>query len=322
MTDDRIEMIALGVLCLTSVFCPLSSALAAPLPIFEDFRSADRERRETGRLQTAESMALARVDPKLIARVATENRNDPKLLLGVAELRGADWPVALEAGGTNAVVALRFACASAIKRDYPAALRWFRYCQTNDPGNLVPWLGELWVLRQQGESPDTFRPPERAMEYRDYGVPAARARVRVLEKAGYTPYAARRIALMQNTFVESMAQDLSRDSVTQTASSFPLTAAHAMQRRPTFLLTEFVGQSLERAAVAAIPETDEEEKRIEKLDARREELKQLVSATERHVGDFATESAMVQYYDNVLLLGEETAMKWLAESVRRKPLTP
>ena len=242
----------LAAFLLTSNFWLLNSG-AQGLPTFEDFRSADRERRETGRLQTAESMALARVNPKLIARVATENRDDPELLLGVAELRGGDWPVALEAGGTNAVVALRFACASAIKRDYPTALRWFRYCQTNDTGNLVPWLGELWVLRQQGDSPDTFRPPERVMEYRDYGVPAARARVRVLEKAGYTPYAARRIALMQNTFVESMAQDLSRDSVAQPASSFLLTAARAMQRRPTFLLTEFVGQSLERAALAAIP---------------------------------------------------------------------
>ena len=148
-------------------------------------------------------MALTRVNPKLIARVATENSSDPEILLGVAELLGGDWPVAFEASGTNVVVALRFACASAIKHDYPTALRWFRFCQTNDTGNLVPWLGELWVLRQQGEMPGAFRPPERVTEYRDYTIPAARARVRVLEKAAYTPYASRRIALMQNTFIES-----------------------------------------------------------------------------------------------------------------------
>ena len=289
------------VVLLTSASCRLTSG-AEGLPRFEDFRSADRERRETGRLQTAESMALTRVNPKLIARVATENSGDPEILLGVAELRGGDWPVALEAGGTNAVVALRFACASAIKRDYPTALRWFRYCQTNDTGNLVPWLGELWVLRQQGDSPDTFRPPERVMEYRDYGVPAARARVRVLEKAGYTPYAARRIALMQNTFVESMAQDLSRDKVAQQAAPFLLTAARAMQRRPTFLLTEFVGQTLERAALAATSRTGEEERKSGSKNSTPDErrLKQLVAVTEQRVGDLATEASMVQYYDNVL----------------------
>jgi hypothetical protein len=223
----------------------------------------------------------------------------------------------LETGGTSAVVALRFACASAIKRDYPIALRWFRYCQTNDAGNLVPWLGELWVLRQQGDSPDTFHPPERVMEYRDYGVPAAHARVRVLEKAGYTPYAARRITLMQNTFVELMVQDLSRDSGVQPVAPFLVKAARAMQRRPTFLLTEFVGQSLERAALPSVDEV-EREKQLEELDARRGELKQLVAVTERRVGDLATEASMVRYYDNVLLLGEETAMKQLATDVRRQ----
>jgi hypothetical protein len=266
-----------------------------------------------------------RVDPKLIARVAAENRGDPEMLLGVAELRGGDWPVALEAGGTNAVVALRFACASAMKSDYPIALRWFRYCQTNDAGNVVPWLGELWVLRQQRELPDAFRPPESAMVYRDYAVPAARARIRVLEKAGYSPYAARRIGLMQNTFVESMAQDLSRNSnARQPTALFLLNAARALQRRPTFLLTELVGQSLERAALASQPEADEEQmdKHLEEIDARREELKLLVAVTQRRTVDFATEREMVQYFDDVLTVGEETAMKELAKSVRRNSVAP
>lgn len=266
-------------------------------------------------------MALTHVNPKLIGRVATENSGDPEVLLGVAELRGSDWPVALEAGGTNVVVALRFACASAVKHDDPTALRWFRFCQTNDTGNLVPWLGELWVLRQQGEMPDAFHPPARLTEYRDYAIPAARARVRVLERVGCTPYAARRIALMQNTFVESMAQDLSREQVVRQAAPFLLTAARAMQHRPTFLLTEFVGQTLERAALAGTSRTGEEESgmRIEELDARRDELKELVSVTEQRAGDFATEPAMVQYYDDVLSLGEESAMKKLAQAVRRGP---
>jgi len=314
----------IATVCLvTSSFILHPSSFAQHLPTFEDFRRADRERRETGQFQTVESMALTRVDPRLIARVAAENRNDPELLLGVAELRG-DWLPALEACGTNAVVALRFACASAIKRDYEMALRWFRHSQTNDPSNVVPWLGELWVLRQQGKPADAFHSPQNATEYRDYAVPAARARVHVLEKACYTPYAARRIALMQNTFAESMAQDLSRDPVTQQTAPFLLATARAMQRRPTFLLTELVGQTLERATFTRTPHTDQEEtaKRLEAIDDRREELKQLVSDTARRTADFAIESEMVEYYDNVLTIGEEAAMHRLTVAVRGHPLSP
>ena len=305
-------------LLLISEFCLPTSA--ASLPSFEDFRRADRERRLTGQRQTAESMALMRVNPKLIARVGIENPNDPDLLLGAAEL-GGDWSAVLVAGGTNAVVALRFACASAVKRDYETALRWFRHCQTNDTGNAVPWLGELWVLRQQDKMPEAFRAPDGAMDYRDYVVPAARARIRALEKAGYFPYAARRIGLMQSTFVESMAQDLSRDMKAPRAAPFLLSVARAMQRRSTFLLTELVGQTLEHATLAAQPKADEKEieTRLEEIDTRRDELKQLVAVTERRTADFATGSEMVKYFDDVLAIGEEAAMKRLAETVRVKP---
>jgi hypothetical protein len=298
----------------------LALTLAATLPTFDDFRRADRERRTTGEFRTAESVALMQVDSKLLARVAAENRGDPELLLGLAELRG-NWPPALAASGTNAVVALRFACASAIRRDYDTALRWFRSCQTNDPSNVVPWLGELWALQQQGQSTATVRASANATEYRDYSVPAARARVRVLEKAGYTPYAARRIGLMQNTLVESMTQDLSRAPVAPETRSFLLNAARAMQRRPTFLLTELVGQTLERHALQAVPNGNEEEivKRLDELDDRRADLKRLVSNIERNVVDLATESEMVRYYDDVLVLGEEAAMKQLGTAVRGKP---
>jgi hypothetical protein len=310
-------------LLLTSDFWLLNSA-GQRLPTFEDFRRADRERRQTGQQQTADSIRLMRIDTNRVARLAAQNLNNPEILLGAAELDG-DWPAALAAGGTGAVVTLRFACASAIKHDYPTALQWFRYCQTNDTGNIVPWLGELWVLRQQDKLPESFRAPESAKDYRDYTVPAARARVHVLEVAGYSPYAARRIGLMQNTFVESMAQDLSRDSSLQNlAAPFLLNAARAMQRRPTFLLTELVGESLERAVLAAKPGVKEEEsdKRFIEIDARREELKQLVATTERRTADFATESDMVQYFDNVLGFGEEIAMKRLQLSVHGFPTEP
>lgn len=265
-----------------------------------------------------------RIDSNKVARLAAQNPANPEVLLGAAEL-GGDWPAALAASGTGVVVTLRFACASAVKRDYPTALHWFRYCQTNDTGNIVPWLGELWVLRQQDKLPDSFRTPEGAIAYRDYAVLAARARVHVLEVTGYSPYAARRIGLMQNTFVESMAQDLSRDSsVQKLATPFLLNAARAMQHRPTFLLTELVGESLERAVLAAKPDANEEEsdKHFAEIDARREELKQLVATTERRTADFATESDMVQYFYDVLGFGEEIAMKRLQLSIHGIPVQP
>jgi hypothetical protein len=314
----------IATVCLvTSFFIPHPSSFAQGLPTFADFRRADRERRETGQLHTAESIVLMQVDPQLLGRVAKENRNDPELLLGLAELRG-DWTTALEANGTNAVVVLRFACASAVKRDYETAIRWFRYCQTNDAGNVVPWLGELWVLREQGKSLEMFRAPPNATDYRDYAVPAARARVRVLEKASYSPYSARRIALTQNIVVESLAQDLAREPLTQPTASFLVNAARTMQRHSTFLLTELVGQTLERHALEALPITNQESvvARIDEVDDRREELKRLVANTERNVVDLATEQQMIDYFDNVLALGEEAAMRRLATAVRGKPAAP
>ena len=258
------------------------------------------------------------IDSNKVARLAAQNPNNPEVLLGAAEL-GGDWSAALTGGSTGRVVTLRFACASAVKHDYETALHWFRYCQTNDTGNIVPWLGELWVLQQQNKLHEDFTAPKSAKDYRDYAVPAARARVHVLETVGYSPYAARRIGLMQNTFVESMAQDLSRDANAQNlAGPFLLNAAHAMQHRPTFLLTELVGESLERAVLAAKSGANEGEsdKRFIEIDARRQELKELVGATERRTADFATESDMVQYFDDVLGFGEEIAMKRLQLAIR------
>jgi len=302
----------------------LPNSGAENLPTFEDFRSSDRERRATGQRETVDSLRLMHVDLVRVARVATENPKDPEVLWGAAEL-GGDWSTALAAGGTNAVVALRFACARAVKHDYVTALHWLRYCESHDVGNLVPWLGELWVLRQQGQTPESFHPPESATAYRDYAVPAARARVRVLEKAGYSPYSARRIGLMRNTFVESMAQDLSRDSVAQKSTApFLLKVARAMQSRLTFLITELVGESLERAVLTSQPERKVEvaETRLQEIDDRREQLKQLVADTEQRTADFTTEAEMVQYFDDVLSFGEEIAMKRLQLTVQRGVLQP
>jgi len=46
----------------------------------------------------------------------------------------------------------------------------------------------------------------------------------------------------------------------------------------------------------------------------------MLLAMERNVVDVATESEMIQYFNNVLAMGEETAMRRLAETVQRRPL--
>jgi hypothetical protein len=57
--------------------------------------------------------------------------------------------------------------------------------------------------------------------------------------------------------------------------------------------------------------------RTTELDARREELKALLSDVERNVVDFATETEMIRYFDDLVANGEETAMRNLALAVRR-----
>ena len=98
-------------------------------------------------------------------------------------------------------------------------------------------------------------------------------------------------------------------------------AAQSLQRRPLFLLWEFVGQTIERALMARRPDADtsvEVRYRGAELDNRREELKNLLADVERNTVDFATEAEMVRYFDDVLGIGEEAAMKKLAETVRRQ----
>src|SRR5260221_7192898 len=98
--------------------------LAASLPTFEEFRRADRERRESGQLQTAESMKLLRIDPELIVRTAKKHPNDPLIQWGAAELF-TDWEqkraqfekVIASSTTTNVAVALRFGCAAAQNGD-------------------------------------------------------------------------------------------------------------------------------------------------------------------------------------------------------------
>jgi hypothetical protein len=52
------------------------------------------------------------------------------------------------------------------------------------------------------------------------------------------------------------------------------------------------------------------------LESRRDQIKSLVSTVGARVVDMATEAEMIEYFDNVLGLGEELAMKRLAEAVQ------
>jgi hypothetical protein len=304
--------------------------LAASLPTFEDFRRVDRMRRLTGQLHTAESLDVTRIDPGLIVRTAEQHANDPKMIWAAAELLN-DWPnkraqfeVALREGGTNEATLVRYACAAAQNRDFEFALPLLQDCQKRYRGTLAPWLAELWVFRQKKQPLPSRDPPDWA-SFSDYGAEAARARVRFLEAAGYSPYAARRLGFMPDSYAIAMGRDLAQPPIDANAASALLTIAKAMQMSQTFLLTELVGQTLERSALASKEDADTSADvrfRVVEMDKRREEIKTLLADVEHNAVEMATEQEMVQYFDNVLSMGEEAAMKRLAETVRGKAAAP
>src|SRR5258706_6808183 len=122
---------------------------AASLPGFEDFRRIDRARRLTGQMLTAELMGVSQVDAALILRTAQQHRDDPKMQWGAAELL-TDWPQrralfesALAATGTNAGIAVRFACAAAKQGDADVAFAGVRECQKPANDNTAPWAAEV-----------------------------------------------------------------------------------------------------------------------------------------------------------------------------------
>ena len=328
-TLTRYFWVGLGALVFgVGILAPRSSAEG--LPTFEDFRRVDRARRETGQLQTAELMKVTQIDRGLIQRTALQATNDYQAVWGAAELIG-DWPTkrllfesALAASGTNVAVALRDGCAAAQKGEFDAAIPLLRIVEKSDPGNGVPWLVELRFLQvQQKGFADLKMPALGTVHYRDYAVDAARARIHLLEAAGYSPYAARRLGFTPDTPVLAMARQFAEVPIEKAAAPFLLAVAHAMQERPLYLLTELVGQTLERAAMKADVEEQagaEVSLRAGELDHRREEIKALVSTVERKVVDLATETEMVRYFDDVLSRGEDVAMHRLAATVQGRPL--
>ncbi len=309
---------------LASGFWLLTPAVSAPLPTFGDFSRVDRERRSSGQLQTAESLELTHVDPALILRTADQHRDDPQIQWGAAELL-IDWTqkqpqfeTALAVSGTNAAIALRFGCAAARAGQSDIARTWLRHCQNVDPTNAVPWLADLWLSQKEGTTAK-FQSPTTATQFHEYAAEATRARIRVLETAGYSAYAARRIGFETEKPLLSMVHELVSAKTTEPARLLAY-AAVSMQHG-TFLITELVGQSLEKtlltAQATASTNTEAVAARLEQLTVRRNQIRQLVTDTGRFVVDNATEAEMVQYYDDVLTFSEENAMKRLAKTVKK-----
>ncbi len=298
---------------------------AEGLPTFDDFRRVDRERRMSGQFQTAELLKITQIDPGLIQKTAQQATNDYQVVWGTAELCG-NWQIkrnlfesALSASKTNLEVALRYACAAAENHDSETALRLLRIVEKQDSANIVPWFVELQLLQAEKKGlADLRMPPSWAIRYRDYAANAARARIRALEAAGYSAYAARRLGFTPDTPVLIMARAYIEKPIEKVTTPLLSTMARAMQDRPVYLVTELVGQSLERATTSA--DADESTNAVAsvrsvELDRRREEIRGLLSAMERNIVDVATESEMVQYFDNVLSLGEDVAMHRLAQTV-------
>jgi hypothetical protein len=305
------------------------AGLAQSLPTYEDFRQVDRMRRLSGQLETEELLKLTQVDRRLIERTAAAATNDFRVKWGAAELISS-WPIkrelfekALVASGSNVMVALRYACLAGQQKDEDTALPLLHFVEKNDEGNAVPWLVELRLMQWESKEFAELKVPTLpTIHFRDYAVEAARARIKLLEAAGYSPYAARRLGFAPDTPALSIVRELTDQPIEKAATPFLLGVARAMQDRPMYLLTELVGETLERTVTATGVEGQtgaEANMRAIELDRRRDEIKSLVSTIERNVVDVATETEMIQYFDDVLNLGEEVAMRQLAAKVQGKP---
>ncbi len=294
-------------------------SVAAALPTFEDFRQVDRARRAAQQWQSETAARLTQPDLSLVRKAAAKHRADWELQWGAAELlsaweeKRACFEVALKQSGTNVAVALRFGCALACEEKPEPALQWLAYCQQHDKSNAVPYLAELWVLRKMGDE-DRFEPTGAGPLFRDYAEQAARARIRLLEAAGYSKYAARRIGFLPSLYAVRMAQDLRKGSHAAYVEQFLLDTAKAMQTAATYLVTELAGESLETAMLDRQKDSPLKETRLEELERRRASLGELVREMDQRV-ELATEARMVQYFDELLLLGEIEAMKRLGRDV-------
>jgi hypothetical protein len=180
-----------------------------------------------------------------------------------------------------------------------------RLCQVRDPSNAVPWAVEAWLQQQLGNAVQPLNPPPGATVFADGSALAARARIKLLEKIGYSPYAARRLGYNAEQLVLPMLRQLDPQRV---SVAWLRQLAVAMQQQPTFMLTELAGQSLENR----LGPTAE---RVADLKERREQLIELTRSVGRHVVPLAREAELVRYYDEMLALGEEQALRRLHSTV-------
>jgi hypothetical protein len=284
--------------------------LAAGLPTYEDFRQADRDRRESGQFQTAKADELTRVDPANLEALAKKHTNDVLIQWGAAELltnwaqRKPLFEAALTASGTNLALALRYGCVAAKQGDDVAG-RWLRYCQQRDPSNAVPWIAVAWTQLQAGKPAADLSLPATATQFRDGGSDAGRARIHALEALGYSAYSARRIGYSAEMPALTMLRDVSVRRPTGVRE-----VATAMQRGATFIITELVGQSVETRWLKEEDATTAAE-RLAALQARREELQRLVAQVGAESVHTAREREMVEYFNRMLTDGEEAALHWL-----------
>lgn len=322
-----------GKLLLAICGLAVAVAQAGPLPTFDDFRRIDRTRRLLGQLQTAELLEVNQIDTKLILQTVQANSNDAVVVWGGAELL-VMWPqkqqfyeAALRLNSNNVPVALRYACAAARQGESELALRLAQFGQLNDADNTVPWLTELWVHSSKKQPLQFARlPTADPSVFRDYSSGASEARIRLLEKAGYSAYAARRLGFKADSDALQIAKDLCRPPLAAAAKPLLKESAGYLQQRRQFFLDELVGQTIERTLLALREDADrsvEVRVRSAEIDKRRDELKQLLTDMERNTVDYATEKQMVQYFDEVMSLGEEDAMRNLAGVVRHgRPAAP
>ena len=315
------------ILALSLLLAPIARAQQR-LPDFEDFRRIDRTRRLTGQLQTAELMQVMHIDSSLVLRVTQQNTNDVRLLWGAAELI-PDWSrkrelylAAMRAGLSNDAVRVRLMCAAAQNHDFELARATIQLSKRPEDTNILPWLCEIWMRLQEKRATDDLAPAGWTSDFRDFSADAARERIRVLEAAGYSQYAARRLGFMPDMYAINIARDLGQPPVDTNAAPVLLRAGRAMQQRSPYLLVELVGQTLERGVLASREDADrsaEVRVRNAEIDQRRNELKALLADVEQNAVDLATEKEMVRYFDDVLNVGEENAMHRLAESVHGAP---
>ena len=316
------RLLFLGVL-LSILHLPSAIVCAQNLPTFDDFRRVDRLHLAAGAFQTEDLFKPPALNYSLIQNAARQATNDYQIVWGAAELIG-DWPTkralfdsALTLSRTNLEVALRYACAAAGNQDLNTALPLLHLAEKQDPANIVPWFVEWYVVRVQvNRLADVRLPSANSVHYQDYAVDAARVRIRTLELAGYSAYSARRIGFVPDMPVLTMARDWVGRPIEIAAAPMLLTMARAMQGNPIYLVTEMVGQSLELAAVAAgasDPTRNPAKPRSAVLFQRRNQIQALLSSMERSIVDLATEPELIHYFDNVLALGEEPAIRRLSQ---------